>query len=79
MENLIDRTLEHLKARREKVLNGGVNCIPSPFSRFRSDFVGIEQKKYYLITAHEKSGKTQMFSFCSYTLPWIMHITIQTK
>lgn len=63
MENLIDRTLEHLKARREKVLNGGVNCIPSPFSRFRSDFVGIEQKKYYLITAHEKSGKTQMFSF----------------
>lgn len=63
MENLIDRTLKHIKARREKVLKGGVNCIPSPFKRFRKDFVGIEQKKYYLITAHEKSGKTQMFSF----------------
>lgn len=63
MENLIDRTLKHLKARREKVLNGGVNCIPSPFKKFRKDFVGIEQKKYYLITAHEKSGKTQMFSY----------------
>ena len=63
MENLIDRTLKHIKTRREKVLKGGVNCIPSPFKRFRSDFVGIEQKKYYLITAHEKSGKTQMFSF----------------
>lgn len=63
MENLIDRTLKHIKARREKVLKGGVNCIPSPFKRFRRDFVGIEQKKYYLITAHEKSGKTQMFSF----------------
>lgn len=63
MENLIDRTLKHLKARREKVLSGGVNCIPSPFKKFRKDFVGIEQKKYYLITAHEKSGKTQMFSY----------------
>lgn len=63
MENLISRTIKHLKARREKVLNGGVNCIPSPFTRFRRDFVGIEQKKYYLVTAHEKSGKTQLFSF----------------
>ena len=63
MENLIDRTLKHIKARREKVLKGGVNCIPSPFKRFRKDFVGIEQRKYYLITAHEKSGKTQMFSY----------------
>ena len=63
MENLIDRTIKHIKARREKVLNGGVNCIPSPFKRFRRDFVGIERKKYYLITAHEKSGKTQLFSF----------------
>lgn len=63
MENLIDRTLKHLKSRREKVLQGGVNCIPSPFRRFRRDFVGIEQKKYYLVTAHEKSGKTQLFSY----------------
>ena len=63
MENLIDRTLEHIKARREKVLNGGVNCIPSPFKGFRKDFVGIERKKYYLVTAHEKSGKTQLFSY----------------
>ena len=63
MENLIDRTLEHIKARREKILNGGVNCIPSPLKRFRRDFVGIERKKYYLVTAHEKSGKTQLFSY----------------
>lgn len=62
MENLIDRTLKHLRTRREKVLKGGVNCIPSPHKRFRRDFVGVEQKKYYLITAHEKSGKTQLFS-----------------
>ena len=63
MENLIDRTIKHIKARRMKVLNGGVNYIPSPFKRFRKDFVGIEQKKYYLVTAHEKSGKTQLFSY----------------
>ena len=54
--NLIERVITQLKERRERVLNGEVNCIPSTFSRFREDFVGIEQGRYYLISAHQKAG-----------------------
>lgn len=62
--SLIDRTLNYLQERRNKLLNGGINSIPSPFTRFRSEFVGIEQHKYYVVTAATKGGKTQ---FASYT------------
>lgn len=62
--NLVERVLAQLKERRQRVLNGEVNCIPSTFSRFRNDFVGIEQGRYYLVSAHQKCGKT---NFVSYT------------
>lgn len=62
--NLIERTLTHLQERRNKILNGGINCIPSPFTRFSEEFVGIEQGNYYCVTGSTKSGKTQ---FTSYT------------
>ena len=47
---LIERVLQNLRERREKILKGEVNCIPSPFSRFRSEFAGIEQGRYYLLS-----------------------------
>lgn len=61
--NLIPRVLLNLKERREKVLAGGINCIPSPFRNFRGDFPGIEQGKYYLVSAASKGGKTQLTSY----------------
>lgn len=61
--NIIDRTIEHFKRRREKLLNGGINSIPSPFIRFQNDFIGIEQGKYYCITSSTKGAKTQFTSF----------------
>lgn len=61
--NLVNRTIEGLKKRREKLLNGGINSIPSPLIRFRNEFIGIEQGKYYDVTAATKGGKTQFASF----------------
>lgn len=61
--SLTQRVLQNLKERRKKVLNDGINCIPSPFKTFRRDFPGIEQGKYYLISGASKSGKTQLCSF----------------
>ena len=63
MSTLIERTLEHLQTRRDKLLSGGINSIPSPLSRFTSEFVGIEQGKYYGVTGATKSGKTQFASY----------------
>lgn len=60
---LVNRTLEYLQKRRDKILEGGINSIPSPFVRFRSEFIGIEQGKYYCVTAGTKAGKTQFASF----------------
>lgn len=60
---LVTRVLENLKTRREKVLSGGLNCIPSPFRVFRRDFPGVEQGKMYLLSGASKSGKTQLANF----------------
>ena len=61
--NLIERTKVYIKERADKIRNGGVNCISSPFIRFRQEFIGTEQKKYYIVTANTKVGKTQFANF----------------
>lgn len=65
MENntLIDRTLSFIKSKRQNIVNGDINCIPTPFECFSEDFPGIQQGKYYLVSAHQKAGKTQLSSF----------------
>lgn len=52
--SLRERTMENLKKRRQNLLNGNINSIPSPFQRFMSDFIGIEQSTYYGITSYTK-------------------------
>lgn len=49
-----EEILNKLEQRRENILSGRVNCIPSPFRRFSNDFVGIEQGKYVLVSANTK-------------------------
>lgn len=61
--SLIERVLKNLKKRQQKVLRGGINCIPSPFIRFSNDFIGIEQASYHVITSTTKGAKTQFASF----------------
>lgn len=61
--SLKERVLGNLKRRKEKLLNGGINSIPSPFVRFSDDFIGIEQASYYCITSSTKGAKTQFASF----------------
>lgn len=51
-----------LRARRQRLLEGGVNTIPSPFKRFSQDFLGWEQATYYIVTSFTKGGKTQLVS-----------------
>lgn len=60
---LVQRVLANLEERRKRILEGGINCIPSPFKCFRNDFPGIEQGKFYLISGASKSGKSQLASY----------------
>ena len=60
---LIQDTLDYLYKRRENLEKGKVNCILSPFVRFRQDFVGIEQETYYCVTGNQKTAKSQFTSY----------------
>lgn len=59
----INDVIENLEKRKENLLNGGVNCIPLPFKRFRSEIPGIEQGQYVLVTANQKVGKTNFTDY----------------
>ncbi len=59
----IDDVLNNLETRRENVMKGGVNCIPFPFQRFKSEVPGVEQGQYIVVTANQKTGKTQITDF----------------
>lgn len=61
--SLIQRVLENAKERREKILSGKVNCIPSPFKTFRYDFPGVMLGTYYLVSGGAKSSKSKITNF----------------
>ena len=58
-----DKVIDGLIERRNNILNGGVNCIPLPFPRFRQEIPGIEQGQYVVITANQKTGKSQWANY----------------
>lgn len=49
---LFKRVYNDLIERRERLLSGKINCIPWGMPRFEEDSPGIEQGKYYLLTAN---------------------------
>ena len=51
---LINKVISNLEERRNNLLSGNINSIPSPFLRFSEDFIGIEQSTYYTITSATK-------------------------
>lgn len=59
MSSLFDRSLAKMKANMENE----INCIPFGLPRFQKFIPGIEQKKYYLITANSGVGKTQIADY----------------
>ena len=58
--SLYKRVYEDLEKRRERILTGKINCIPWGLPRFEEYLPGIEQGKYYIITANSKVGKSQI-------------------
>lgn len=58
-----NNVINNLKDRRERILSGKVNCIPCPFKRFKEVWGGIERKKYYIVTAAQKVGKTMLTDY----------------
>lgn len=61
---VIEATIENIKKKRNRALANKLNCIPSPYIRFRKDFPGIEKGIMTVVTSFTKGGKSQ---FTSYT------------
>jgi hypothetical protein len=59
-QSLFDRTFKTIVNKRDRLLSGKINCIPWGLPRFEEQSPGIEQGKYYQITAQSKAGKTQI-------------------
>lgn len=59
----VNGVLDELERRRRNAEDGGANCIPLPFGRFRSQVPGIEQGQYVVVTAAQKTGKTSLASY----------------
>jgi len=60
---IFERVLDELKDKKERRESGKVNAIPFPFKRFGKVLPGVEQAKYYNVTANSKVGKTQLADF----------------
>lgn len=58
-DTYFDRHINELKERRDNILSGGINSIPLKFDRFRKWLPGIERRKYTIITANQKVGKSK--------------------
>lgn len=71
--------IAYLEERKKNLEEGRVNCIPSPFTSFRQDFVGIEQETYYCVTANQKAAKSQFTSFMFIYTPILFAYNNQDK
>ena len=60
---LFKRVYQNLQERRDKILNGGINCVPFGLPRFEEELPGIEQGKMICVTANAKVGKTQVADY----------------
>ena len=54
-----ERHIGELKERRERIIKGLINSIPLKFERFRKWLPGVEKRKYVIITANQKVGKSK--------------------
>lgn len=52
--DIFDRSLDKLKDRRKRILDGGINCIPLTYNRLRVWLPGIEKRRYTVVTANQK-------------------------
>lgn len=61
--SLIQRSVQIIRDKRDRILEGRINCIPSKLKQFRYDFPGPEQGLYYLISGGAKASKSKFTNF----------------
>lgn len=52
--SLINDVISNITDRRQRLIEGKINCLPPPFERFKDDFIGVEKACYYTVTSFTK-------------------------
>lgn len=73
------RALNYIKERRQRIIDGKVNCIPIPFKRMSKEFPGFERKRYGIITASQKIGKSKLVDYMLMYEPIFQMVNQQAK
>lgn len=58
-----DQVIQENIERRQRRLDGKLNCLPFPFDRMRTYYPGLEQGKFVIITANQKVGKSKLADY----------------
>lgn len=66
MSSLFERSVQKIQAN----MSNEINCIPFGLPRFERFIPGIEQKKYYLLTASSGVGKSQLGDYMFIHAPY---------
>lgn len=70
-QRVSEKTLQAITDKRQVIIEGHVNCLPSPFTSFTRDFVGLEKPTYLILTSGTKAGKTQFSLHLLFN--WLMY------
>ena len=60
MAKLFSQTLAKINKNRQRKIDGKLNCLPFGLPRFERVMAGVEQGRYYLVTANQKAGKSTL-------------------
>ena len=63
-----------IKYKRDRLLDGKLNCIPFELEGFEEELPGIEPSQYVIITANQKVGKTKLTDFLYLYKPFLFSL-----
>lgn len=76
---LLNLTLDTLKSNKKLREEGKDITIPFPFPRFSQYIPGIQKRRYYIVTANSKVGKTKLADFLFVYTPLLYTKTNKTN
>lgn len=55
-----EKAIQDLQHRRDRIVEGKINCIPLEFPRLSESYYGLEEVGYNIYTANQKVGKSKL-------------------
>ncbi len=73
------KTLQETLLNKQLRLEGKHIAIPFPFARFSEYFPGIMKRRYFIVTANQKVGKSKITDFLFVINPYLFSREVETN